>query len=108
MSYNVNAQDLSRIKLNETDTVASVLQNIAIILSTRQQSVPLYRGFGLPMRFIDKPIEVAKTLMVAEIGDAIREFEPRATLLNITFAIDKDAPGRLIPTVEVEINEQEY
>lgn len=103
MTYKVSSQDLSEIKLNEDDTVASVLQNIAIILSTRRQSAPFYRDFGLPMRFIDKPIEVAKTLMIAEIQEAILEFEPRATLLNVTFEIDENAPGRLVPTVEVEI-----
>jgi len=108
MSYRVSPQDLKRIRLNEADTVSSVLQNIAIILTTRQQSVPLYRYFGLPMQFVDKPMEVAKTMMIAEITDAIREFEPRARVVGITFTTDNSNPGRLIPIVEVEItNEQE-
>lgn len=105
MIYKVSAQDLSSIKLNESNTVASVLQNIAIILSTRQQSVPLCRAFGLPMQFIDKPVTVARSMMIAEIQEAIIEFEPRATLLGVTFDIDESVPGKLIPTVEVEINE---
>jgi len=105
MVYKVRPQDLGAIKLNESDAVASVLQNIAIILSTRQQSVPLYRGFGMPMRFIDKPIPVAKPMMIAEIQEAIMEFEPRATLVGVTFETDENLPGTLIPTVEVEINE---
>lgn len=105
MIYKVSPRDLSSIKLNESDTVAAVLQNIAIILSTRQQSIPLYRKFGLPMQFIDKPIPVARPMMVSEIQEAIMEFEPRATLLGVTFEIDENAPGKLIPTVEVEINE---
>ena len=36
MSYKVTASDIGAVQLNETDTVRSVLQNIAIILSTRQ------------------------------------------------------------------------
>lgn len=36
MSYKVTAADIGAVQLNETDTVRSVLQNIAIILSTRQ------------------------------------------------------------------------
>ena len=36
MTYKVAAVDLSTVSLNEAETVASVLQNIAIILSTRQ------------------------------------------------------------------------
>lgn len=106
MSYKVSSRDISKIKLNESDTVASVMQNIAIILSTRQQTVPLYRGFGLPMQFIDKPIPVAKPLMIAEITEAIAEYEPRAKLIGVSFEIDESVPGRLIPTVEVEINDE--
>lgn len=53
MTYKVSAVDVGTVKLNEQDTVSSVLQNIAILLSTRQGTVPLYREFGLPMRFLD-------------------------------------------------------
>jgi phage baseplate assembly protein W len=103
MNYTVSGHDISKITLNEADTVASVLQNIAIILAARQQSVPLYRDFGLPMRFLDKPANVARTIMVAEIEDAIRTYEPRARVVNITFAADENIPGKLAPTVEVMI-----
>ncbi len=106
MSYKVSTRDLSNIKLNESDTVSSVMQNIAIILSTRQQTVPLYRGFGLPMQFVDKPIPVAKPMLIAEIMEAISEYEPRATVVNVTFETDESSPGRLIPTVEVEIKDE--
>lgn len=40
MSYKVTASDIGAVQLNETDTVRSVLQNIAIILSTRQGTCP--------------------------------------------------------------------
>lgn len=106
MSYKVSTKDLGSISLNETDTVKSVLQNVAVILSTRQQSVPLYRGFGLPMKFVDKPIPVAQSLLVAEINEAISEYEPRASVTAVTFEVDESVPGRLIPTVEVEINDE--
>jgi len=105
MSYLVSSRDIGKIKLLESDTVTSVMQNIAIILSTKRGTVPLYREFGLPMNFVDKPIPVAKALAVAEITEAIAEFEPRARLKDITFEIDEDVPGKLIPTVEVEIND---
>jgi phage baseplate assembly protein W len=106
MSYRVSEHDLSKIQLNEIDTVASVLQNIAIILSTRQHTVPLYREFGLPMLFIDKPVTLARTIMVAEITDAIRTYEPRATVVDISFKMVEKDPGKLIPTVEVEITDE--
>ena len=104
MTYTVTERDLHKITLNETDPVAAVLQNVAIILSTRQNSVPLGRDFGLPMQFVDKPMPMAEVMMVAEIEEAIEEFEPRATVVDISFEIDEDIPGRLIPIVEIEIN----
>ena len=106
MSYKLNPQEAGNIRLNESDVVESVLQNIAILLTTRQQSVPMHRAFGLPMNFLDKPINVAKNLMIAEIYEAIKMFEPRATIVAVTFAADDSRPGTLIPIVEVDINEQ--
>jgi phage baseplate assembly protein W len=103
MSYKVTASDIGAVQLNETDTVRSVLQNIAIILSTRQGTCPLYRGFGLSQKFVDKPLPVAMPMMYSEVKEAVEEYEPRAEVVNVTFAADRNAPGRLIPTVEVNI-----
>lgn len=105
MSYKVTATDLTALSVNETDTVKSVLQNIAVILSTPKGSIPLYRSFGLSMEFLDKPAPVAKVLMISEVREAIEEWEPRATVLGVTFSEDASRPGALIPTVEVEISE---
>lgn len=102
-TYTVNSDDITDIKLNENDTAASVLQNVAIILSTLQGDVPLGRDIGLKGNFIDKPMPIAKTLMMAEIQEAIITQEPRATLIDVTFAEDSEIPGRLIPTVTVEV-----
>lgn len=106
MSYMVSATDLKAIRLNEEDTVNSVLQNVAVILSTPMGSVPLYRDFGLDWSFLDKPTPVAKVLMVAPVREAIERWEPRATVLNVFFSEDPAQPGLLIPTVEVEINSE--
>ena len=106
MSYTVTATDLTAIRFNEQELVNSVLQNIAIILSTRKGSIPLYRDFGLNMDFLDKPMPVAKVMMIAEVREAIERWEPRATVTDVSFTEDAAVPGRLIPTVEVEINSE--
>lgn len=103
MSYTVSADSITALRLNEADTVASVLQNIAIILSSFKGTSPLYRQFGVDRRSVDKPIPVAKPMLIIDIEEAIREFEPRAEVRNITFKHDPNNPGRLIPTVEVDI-----
>lgn len=103
MIYTVSSRDLGRIRLGETDTVASVLQNIAILLSTWKNTVPLYRAFGISRESLDRPMEAAQSLLVAEVEEEIAEYEPRATVLSVTFEIDENAPGKLIPIVEVEV-----
>jgi len=106
MSYFVSIKDDRGISLNEKDTVKSVLQNIKIILLTRQFSVPLYRDFGLPMQFLDRPMVAAKALLIAEIKDAIAEYEPRATVIDIAVEADLSSPGKLNAIVEVDIKNE--
>lgn len=107
MRYTVTPASTGGITLNESDTVRSVLQNIRIILATRQMTVPLYREFGLEGKFLDKPVSAAKALILAEVKDALERWEPRAELVSIDFRIDGNTPGKLIPIVEVEITDDE-
>ena len=39
-----------------------------------------------------------------EIREAVEEWEPRATVKDITFSREESLLGKLVPTVEVEIN----
>jgi len=103
VSYRVSAADLTEIHFEEQDIVSDVLQNIAIILSTPKGSVPLDREFGLSTVFLDKPIPVAKTMLIAEIREAIERWEPRAQFIGVIFEEKAAMPGTLWPTVEVEI-----
>lgn len=104
MSYTVSATDLRSVRFNEKNELDAVLQNIAVILSTPMGTVPLYRDFGLDWSFLDKPTPVAKALMVAPVREAIQRWEPRATVLDVSFSEDPAQPGILIPTVEVDID----
>lgn len=103
MSYQVSEADLKNIRLNEQDTVTSVIQNVALILATPKGTVPMYRDFGLDRDFLDMPIPDAETRMIAPIREAVEQWEPRATVRNITFTRSIDGSGRLIPHVEIEI-----
>lgn len=104
MSYQISASDLKHVRWSESDTVNSVIQNIAIILSTPLGSVPLYREFGLDMTFVDKPEPVARVLMIAAVQTAIPRWEPRAAVRSVTPQADPDRPGKLRPLVEVDIS----
>ena len=103
MSYTVSPSNKRKIKFNVTDPVESVLQNIAVILSTPKGSVPMYRDFGISVDILDRPIPVAKAMMTADIKEAIERWEPRALFISVEFMED-ELNGGLIPMVEVEIN----
>ena len=103
MKFEVSAQRLGALKFNETDTVKSVLQNVAVILATPKGTVPMYRDFGVNTEFLDLPMPVAKVRMIAEIREAVEAWEPRARVVGVRFSEEAAAEGVLIPVVEVEI-----
>lgn len=102
-TYKVNAMDLKKLRLLETETVASVLQNIAIILKTPKGSVPMYREFGLSQSFLDRPMPVAEVMLRVAVKEAIERWEPRAEVVDVVFTGNASNPGELNPIVEVKI-----
>ena len=88
-------------KFQENETMDSIAQNIQLILSTKKGTLPFYRDFGLPMEFIDKPIDLAQTIATLEISEALDEFEPRAVLKSLNF--EPTADGKTAIRLEVEI-----
>ena len=104
MSYIVKGYPLSDINLAPESEVEEVLQNVAALLATYQQSVPMGRDIGIRGEFVDKPMPAAEAILVAEVNDAIPLWEPRATVVSASIEYDSDNPGKMIPVVEVEIN----
>lgn len=105
MIYTISAEEQSGIDLAPGSKEEEIMQNIKMILSTPQFSVPLDREFGLSQRFVDKPIPIAKTIGIAEVLDAIEKYEPRVEVVEVTF---KESPeegkqGKIFPQVEVRI-----
>lgn len=101
--YTVSAADLQSIRLDEPDEVKEILRNVAIILSTPKGSVPMYRDFGLDMRFLDKPLNVAKNMAVIPVREAIQTWEPRAVYRDMTLMEDPARPGKLTFFVKIQI-----
>ncbi len=91
------------LKLNETDPVVAALQAVAVLLGTRQGEVPLFREFGLAQRFLDKPLNVARPLLLLEVKEAIEKFVPQVELLAVDLAVDDSNPGRVQPVVRIRI-----
>ena len=105
MSYQVSEADLKTIRLNEQDTVSSVLHNVALILATPKGTIPMYRDFGLDREFLDMPLPDAEVRLIAPIREGVQDWEPRATVKDVFFTKSGDGSGRLLAHVEIEINE---
>lgn len=105
-TYKVSATESAALQLGAADTVKSVLQAIRIIITTQKGTVPMYRDFGVNMDFLDLPAPGAEQRARMEIKEAIEEWEPRATVKDITFSRNELQSGKLMPTVEVEINSE--
>lgn len=89
------------LKLNETDPVAAALQAVAVLLGTRQGEVPLFREFGLPQRFLDRPLNVARPVLLLEVKEALERFVPQVELLAVDLTADDG--GRVQPVVKIRI-----
>lgn len=105
MSYLISTKG-GEITLGERDTVASALQNGTMILRTPKGSVPQYRDFGISFDMVDRPLPAAKVLLYRAIKEALEQYEPRLKVVGVTFEMDEEDPGHLIPIVEVEVSEE--
>jgi phage baseplate assembly protein W len=93
------------INFAPNSVIEEVTQNVRTIISTLKGTVPLDRTFGVDGSIIDRPIPIAQAMMRQDIVNAIRQYEPRAVIVSITFS-DPSATidGLLKPTVRIRIN----
>mgnify|MGYP002625792406 FL=1 len=108
MKVDVSA-GMSGINFSPQSTAEEVIQNVRCILATRKGSVPFDRAFGVSWDMLDRPLPVAKAMMIAVVVEAVQEYEPRAEVRGVRFDADAtDAmEGRLSPVVTIEIREEE-
>ena len=83
--------------------VTEVVQNVRTILTTRKGTVPLDRDFGLAFTFLDSPVNATMEIIKQEVFQAIRKYEPRAKVKQISFKNDPMI-GKIYPTVTVEVD----
>lgn len=104
MAYvTVVAGQIGNIDFAPASEYAEIIQNLQIILATPVYSVPLDRSFGVNAEFVDQPLPVAQARIGQEIVMAIREYEPRVTVTQITWEGNID--GVLKAKVQVMIND---
>lgn len=89
--------DLSNLHLNEP--VSRLDTSLRLLYTTRVGTMPLSPEFGLSMEFLDRPMEVAKSLFTAEVVAATAKFIPEVRVQAVTFTMGRD--GQLIPKVVI-------
>ena len=106
MSYIVDTTQKVDLNIAPETVEEEVLQNLWLLYSSLEYDVPLDRALGLNATYVDKPIETAKALAQSDIYDKTEQYEPRATVVNISFSDNAGEymQGKLKPIVEVEIN----
>ena len=98
----MNENDLFNFQLEYTftaDWLAELDRQLALLLSTREGTMPLDREFGLNMDFVDMPPEVAKSLYTAEVTEKVAKFIPTVKVREITW--DTGGQGNFIGMVVI-------
>lgn len=102
MKYILRTDRPYEITLCENDRTKSILQNLSLLFATRKGTIPMYRDFGLSQTFVDKPQAVAQALALADVTDAVEQYEPRANVVSARTVCD-GANGKTAIIVEVDI-----
>jgi phage baseplate assembly protein W len=92
------------MKVVETNQLNSIMQNVKVILSTIKGSDIHRPDFGSNLYlYLDQPLTaVARGKVMAEIVEAIEEWEPRVRVRNV--ALNKNYE-RLLISIELEIKD---
>lgn len=82
-----------------------VYENLKILYTTPERTVPFARGFGINTDFLDQPIPIAQSRLIVEYTEKTRRFEPRANVQEVLFNTDVET-GRIIPKVVINIGSE--
>lgn len=100
MDFELTAGERVDVDFAPKNVQMEILQNCSTILSTSKFSVPLDRDFA---NYVDAPLLSAKAKAESEIFAALKKYEPRVTVKQITWR--SNAEGVLRAKVKVVINE---
>lgn len=103
MEFELTAGERVDVDFAPPNMQREILQNCSTILSTSKFSVPLDRDFGVNANYVDAPLLSAKAKAESEIFAALKKYEPRVTVKQITWR--SNAEGVLRAKVKVVINE---
>lgn len=101
MRYTINVNP-SEINFSPSTVLEEIYQNVTTIVTTVEETVPLFRIFGVNYTFLDDPIPLSKTRQIAEIIEKVELFEPRVIVEEVKFS-ENHMDGQLYPVVIISI-----
>lgn len=99
--YDIKGVQIVPIQFGARDE-AEILQNLKVLFTTFEGTVPLDRKFGISVELLDEPIPVAEGKLLVEYIEKAAIYEPRAIIEDVTFLSNQEA-GILIPKVVISI-----
>ena len=79
-----------------------IVQNVRNIISTYKYEVAYMCGFGMSADALDKPVDTMKSIIMKDLYENIKLYEPRATLKEVTIK-EINADGGVVAVVQIEI-----
>ncbi len=79
-----------------------IIQNVKNILNTYKYEVAYNRNLGMSPDIIDGDKDTIESLVINDLYDNIKRYEPRATLKAVSVK-EITADGRVIAEIEIEI-----
>lgn len=105
MTYTLDASSEVKLDLFPLTEEEETIQNLYCLIYTTLGEVPCYREYGLNKGYLFAPMNVAKTMFVSAIADALAEFFPNLRLENVDFEFDDDHPDAMGCRIEVTDDE---
>jgi phage baseplate assembly protein W len=79
-----------------------IFQNLMVLYTTIEGTVPFDREFGINIDFIDEPAPIAQGKLIVEYTQKTRRFEPRASVSEVKFGVNPQT-GNFIPKVVINL-----
>ena len=96
MEYLIDLSNPAEIDLAPATEAEEILQNVRTILSTVRYSVPIDGSI------VDLPVLEAQAKMSNEIITALKRYEPRVSVSDMSFSVDEKT-GKLQVKVKVRL-----
>lgn len=103
MTVKISSDKPLPLTLCETDEQKRILQNLALLFSTKKGTCPMYRDFGIPMEYVDKPQNIAEVTAFTEVIEAAAVWEPTAVIRAVNIIYDAENIGKFVMEVEVTL-----